>query len=205
MVRSNPERERKIYELWQHSETIDEISIVTSIPRSTVGYYVRKFNRDAKKRRLRLGEGLENRTAIPLRSSEDGSKTDSQSTFNSALAKILNFDVIFGEVKELIAAKRFDQLYYLLRCWKLLPQTLNTLTLTTEEMGEMQRQQNAFVEMLNTVFHTLAEKGPPSASTVSVTTPEPKKYQSLAEFLGPRPKLKVRTFMDTVKTTASED
>jgi hypothetical protein len=196
MVRSNPERESRIYELWQRSETIDEISVVTGIPRSTVGYYVGKFNRDAKKRRLRLGEGLENRTAIPPRSSEDGSKTD---LFNSALLKIIDFDDILNRAKGFIATGRFDQLYYLLRCWKLLPQTLNTLTLTTEEMGELQRQQNVLLEMMNTAINMSAGKGPPSASSESpsVATPEPKKeIQSFTELFGERPKQNARLYMD---------
>lgn len=61
MVRANPERGKRIYEMWRLSETIDEISLATAIPRSTVGYYVRKFNRDEGKHRLRLGEGLEDK------------------------------------------------------------------------------------------------------------------------------------------------
>lgn len=37
-----------VYELWKEGRTIDEISFETGIPRSTVGYYVRKFNKCAK-------------------------------------------------------------------------------------------------------------------------------------------------------------
>lgn len=48
MIRENPDRNFLIYELWEKGFTIDEISFETGIPRSTVGYYVRKFNKCAK-------------------------------------------------------------------------------------------------------------------------------------------------------------
>jgi len=48
MIQENPDRNFLIYELWKEGRTIDEISFETAIPRSTVGYYVRKFNKCAK-------------------------------------------------------------------------------------------------------------------------------------------------------------
>jgi len=45
MIPINFERENAIYELWKAGCTIDEISSKTGIPRSTVGYYVAKFNK----------------------------------------------------------------------------------------------------------------------------------------------------------------
>ena len=45
MIPRNFERENAIYELWLQDYTIDEISSKTGIPRSTVGYYVAKFNK----------------------------------------------------------------------------------------------------------------------------------------------------------------
>ena len=48
MIQENPDRNFIIYELWTNGDTIDEISFETGIPRSTVGYYVRKFNKCAK-------------------------------------------------------------------------------------------------------------------------------------------------------------
>ena len=44
----NPDRNSLIYELWKKGHTVDEISLETCIPRSTVGYYVRKFNKCAR-------------------------------------------------------------------------------------------------------------------------------------------------------------
>ncbi len=49
MVNENPERNARIYELWELGLTIDKIAFETGYPRSTVGYYVRKFRMKAKK------------------------------------------------------------------------------------------------------------------------------------------------------------
>jgi hypothetical protein len=49
MYFANSERNRVIYELWETNLTVGEISSRTGIPRSTVGYYVRKFNKLAAK------------------------------------------------------------------------------------------------------------------------------------------------------------
>ena len=45
MYTPNLERNKRIYELWENGRTVDRISFLTGVPRSTVGYYVRKFNR----------------------------------------------------------------------------------------------------------------------------------------------------------------
>jgi hypothetical protein len=45
MYFTNSDRNKVIYELWEKNLTIEQISSSTNIPRSTVGYYVRKFNR----------------------------------------------------------------------------------------------------------------------------------------------------------------
>jgi hypothetical protein len=42
-------RNKVIYELYERNHAVDEISSITGIPRSTVGYYVRKFNKLAVK------------------------------------------------------------------------------------------------------------------------------------------------------------
>lgn len=47
MFKENLERNIILYQLWKKGHTIDEMSFDTSIPRSTVGYYVRKFNKRA--------------------------------------------------------------------------------------------------------------------------------------------------------------
>jgi len=48
MIRENIDRNFLVYELWKKGRAIDEIAFETAIPRSTVGYYVRKFNKCAK-------------------------------------------------------------------------------------------------------------------------------------------------------------
>lgn len=49
MYPSNVERNKVIYRLWEKGLTVDQISSRTGIPRSTVGYYVRKFSKLAVK------------------------------------------------------------------------------------------------------------------------------------------------------------
>lgn len=49
MFQTNVERNELIYSLWEKGYTVDQISTRTMIPRSTVGYYVRKFNKLAAK------------------------------------------------------------------------------------------------------------------------------------------------------------
>ena len=45
MYTPNLERNKIIYDLWESGYSVRQISSLTGIPRSTVGYYVRKFNR----------------------------------------------------------------------------------------------------------------------------------------------------------------
>ena len=47
-IQENPDRNFLVYELWEKGFTVDEIVFETGIPRSSVGYYVRKFNKCAK-------------------------------------------------------------------------------------------------------------------------------------------------------------
>ena len=48
MIQRNIKRENEIYQLWNQGYIVDEISSQMGIPRSTVGYYVRKFNKGQK-------------------------------------------------------------------------------------------------------------------------------------------------------------
>jgi hypothetical protein len=45
----NPRREAVIYDHWKNGRTVDDISLIERIPRSSVGYYVKKFNKKGKK------------------------------------------------------------------------------------------------------------------------------------------------------------
>ncbi len=48
MIRQNVNRNKAIYELWEKAYTVKQIAVETGIPRGTVAYYVRKFNRAAE-------------------------------------------------------------------------------------------------------------------------------------------------------------
>jgi hypothetical protein len=48
-LKKNIDRNARLYELWKNWHTIDEASKITRIPRSTVGYYFRKFRKHEKR------------------------------------------------------------------------------------------------------------------------------------------------------------
>jgi hypothetical protein len=48
MRKINAERNKLLFELWMQGHTIDEAALISDIPRSTVGYYFRKFKRYRK-------------------------------------------------------------------------------------------------------------------------------------------------------------
>jgi hypothetical protein len=48
------EREKTIYDLWRLGYTINEIQAQTGMPRSSVGYYVAKFNKKQKGNKSRF-------------------------------------------------------------------------------------------------------------------------------------------------------
>lgn len=52
MLPQNDGRRKAIYELWDMEYTIDEVSLRLNIPRSSVGYYVRKFNKSFGRGRI---------------------------------------------------------------------------------------------------------------------------------------------------------
>ena len=58
MYSTNVDRNKVIYELWERKLTVEQISSSTNIPRSTVGYYVRKFNRLAAQGKPVVFQGL---------------------------------------------------------------------------------------------------------------------------------------------------
>jgi hypothetical protein len=138
MVHSNPERESKIRELWQLDHTIDEITILSGIPRSTVGYYVRKLNRQ-NRRRPTLTDRLD-RLASPTKpSSTDGISS-------SVVNKTFFWTVVLPQMLDLWKARRFEECYYMLRCWELLPKAIRpNVASTEEEAKELVKQVMAVV------------------------------------------------------------
>ena len=122
----NVEREKKLYQLWRIGATIDKISFQTTIPRSSVGYYVRKFNRSGRQRLV----------PEPAAPSAAG-----VSTLESLVTKVF----FTRKVIELFTSGDYARLYYFLQVYKMLMQMQSHLTLTKEEKDLFQKAINATV------------------------------------------------------------
>ena len=141
--RRNPERERLVYRYWVQGHTIDEISRLTGIPRSSVGYYVRKFNR-------RYGEGgrLRRKRSLILMSMDEGSKMSEVKLVESAVSKMIGLKGFFDIIGPLVRQGRYRDLYYLLRCMKLMGEMLQPLMLTPEERKVADKAIQQFIQLL---------------------------------------------------------
>ena len=86
----NVERERLIYRYWRLGYTVDRISRLTGIPRSSVGYYVRKFNK-------KYGESVRLRRKLrPILTGVDESPKMSEDKFiESAILKMEDTKICF--------------------------------------------------------------------------------------------------------------
>ena len=124
MPHRNVEREEKVYQLWRSRATIDQISLQTRIPRSTVGYYVGKFKRSG---RQRLVPDPVAPTAADV----------------SILESILTKVFFTRNVTELLASGDYTKLYYFIQIYKMLMQMQSHLTLTNEEKNLLQKGTNA--------------------------------------------------------------
>jgi transposase len=112
---SNLERNAVIYQHWQEGKTIEEISTLTGVPRSTVGYYVRKFNAAA-------------RAGMPLPLPPPSKKQPAEIVFSFLTkAKVMEF------VLNLLKTGDAQTIYYNLASMKLLTELIGRLTLTKEE------------------------------------------------------------------------
>ena len=134
-LQTNEERNRIIYGLWESGKTVDEIALSTGIPRGTVAYYVRKFNRLAR-------QGISPVFAHKAR------KRGPDDLALSALEKIL----CFQPVLEMIKVGNFDRSYYYLSTMKLLLELRNHLTLDEEEM-------RAYRDALQSIARALQSPG----------------------------------------------
>jgi len=104
MYTPNMNRNKVIYELYERNLTVDEISNITGIPRSTVGYYVRKFNKLA----------VEGKPVV-FASSHKEVKDPFKRTLNEIAVRQLMFKAI-----EMLTKGQAQQLYYFLMDLKLL-------------------------------------------------------------------------------------
>ena len=126
--RRNPERERLVYQYWAQGYTIDEISMLTGIPRSSVGYYVRKFN----KRYGRDGRSRRGFSSI-LMDVDESPEMNEDKAVESVVTKMISLNAFFDIVGSLIREERYRDLYYLLKSMKLMSEILRPLMPTSEE------------------------------------------------------------------------
>ena len=128
MIKVNPDRNAIVYYLWEKGYTVDQIALEVGIPRSTVGYYVRKFNKYAK----------DGRPIVFPQNPLQKSKEDKATKTQSALRKILSL----GNLIIFLKSGRLQELYYALSISKLLKELeKDFFSLTPEEIS-------AFIEAL---------------------------------------------------------
>ena len=116
MVKENPERNARIYESWELGLTIDEIALETGYPRSTVGYYTRKFNKKAIR-----GE--------PIILPHVVERPDSETLALQAVVK----SKVFLNLTEMIRTGNLDSAYRYLKILKLFKELQRDLFPTKEE------------------------------------------------------------------------
>ena len=121
-MEENVERNRRISELRSLGYTIEEISLITGIPRSTVGYYVKKFKRYSDGRASKL-EALK----------VEKSGSTSNDALASFLFKAIGFQGLMDRVKGLMERGEYEKLYYLIISVKYLMELGKYFKLTTEE------------------------------------------------------------------------
>jgi hypothetical protein len=154
----NEERNQKTFEMWKLGRTIAETSVLLNIPKSTVGYYYKKFGKRPK-------NGLFYSSGVP----ETTRRTveSDQETVISILAKTLTMHRILEVFRE----EDYIKTYYFLAAIKLLIELNKYLKLTPEELRMLN-------EALNTGFKPSAQQASPLHQI-----PE-KKGKSIQEIFG---------------------
>jgi len=140
--RRNPERERLIYQYWVQGYTIDEISMLTGIPRSSVGYYVRKFNKKYGRRsRVRV-------SFLPALGDGTDVKKDEYSLAVSGIMKSAALISTFETVVDLVRQGRLQDAYYCLATIKLFNEIERIYSLTPEERKAAKRAIDEFLQII---------------------------------------------------------
>lgn len=199
MIITNPDREKTIYDLWWTRHTIDEIVHLTNIPRSTVGYYVRKFKKDLRRPGLKLYGDLNPLLTKP-KSVENHAATLSIENELSVYHKISYIKQIMKIIKELQDSGRYDQIYYFLHSMQLFPKVLEHFKPFPREVNEEDKlfiatfiesykvksdKSDIFAYMLQSIFSSFTI---PELQTEKHETAQLKRPKSYAEYvLGPRP------------------
>jgi len=116
VIEENVDRNAIIHQLWENGDTIDDIAFDTGIPRSTVGYYVRKFNKKAKR-----GE--------PIRLPHIVEKPSDEALAQNAFYK----GQIFEKLNKYLEAGDIDTAYKFLMIIKLNKELQSSIIPTKEE------------------------------------------------------------------------
>ena len=140
--RRNPERERLVYRYWVQGYTIDDISRLTGIPRSSVGYYVRKFNKKYGRRsRVRV-------SFLPALGDSTDVKKDEYSLAVSGIMKSAALISTFETVVDLVRQGRLQDAYYCLAIIKLFNEIERIYSLTPEERKAAKRAIDEFLQII---------------------------------------------------------
>jgi len=146
---SNLERNVVIYQHWQEGKTIEEISTLTGIPHSTVGYYVRKFNTAA-------------RAGMPLPLPPPSKKQPAEIEFSFLQKhKVMEF------LLNLLRTNDAQTIYYHLASMKLLTELFGRLTLTKEERELL----SSAMTVAQQAQPTVQRQGPKLTELFSGSTP----------------------------------
>ena len=130
MFKRNPERTASIYRLWEQNCTIDEIERRLRIPRSTVGYYTRKFNRYASR-----GEPI----VVPPLPSRENEVDKVKLARKGAIDKATAINEIWGGMAnpDELDLEKLQKRYYFLATLEKYAAIMRDLTPTTEEHEQL--------------------------------------------------------------------
>lgn len=187
MVRSNPERQKKIEILWRQGLTVEKIARATGIPRSSVGHYVRKLNLDMRRGRTSRSDRKESNVATatvlgPSTHHESREKTDPASDLVYNFLKVVSFSKLMGVASELFNAGRYDQLYYLYKSTLLFQDITEMYRLSPEQAKELNKAFYAFMKAdLAARLSSNMLAGTPSPTMTTPSSPpraseQPKRY-----------------------------
>lgn len=123
MIRKNVDRNILVYGLWIEGRTIDQISLQTGIPRSSVGYYVRKFNKLAQK-------------GAPIAIQWRREKADEKAMANLAVAKKFSYKRLMDMLSE---ENGLDKVYKFLMIMKLTLELQRYIFPTHEEQEAVEK------------------------------------------------------------------
>lgn len=123
----NIERDKKLFELWRSNLTIDDASFQSGIPRSTVGYYYKKFGKRYGKEVSVAGKSREYSDSSSKSINEAKSLVD---TFLSSMGK----NRVFTQILSMMDSGKYVESYYYLMSLKLFNDVIKLYNFTSEEI-----------------------------------------------------------------------